>query len=285
LYFDKTTDTFGDLDGNPATPDDPIADGKWTHGNGLWDGPEAPGTSGGTADTTIWRTIKVVFTGPPSFGPFTSRIVIDSTDKNPSVPSEFQIPHQGCGSFRIYTGDVNNNALSTGSSIEISSNGGEVFGGGIIEMPNRITGGPHVWDVDLCDPDFSQVSPAAAPLEVIVHHDEQDQAGTVTDYAFPLVRGIIDFVPPLTIVTPSFPDATQNVFYSQTPVASGGVPPYTWAIASGALPNLLSMDSVTGTISGSPDTLAACPTGTFTIRLIDWIGQFVDQAFCINVVP
>jgi Putative Ig domain/Beta-propeller repeat len=56
---------------------------------------------------------------------------------------------------------------------------------------------------------------------------------------------------PISIVTTSLPGGTQNVIYSQTLSAIGGTLPYTWAVASGALPAGLSL-SISGTIGGTP---------------------------------
>jgi hypothetical protein len=58
-------------------------------------------------------------------------------------------------------------------------------------------------------------------------------------------------VAPLSIVTTSLPDATQNVAYSQTLAATGGTTPYIWSLASGTLPAGLSLGT-SGTISGTP---------------------------------
>jgi hypothetical protein len=49
-------------------------------------------------------------------------------------------------------------------------------------------------------------------------------------------------------------------------VATGGTPPYQWSVASGALPNGLAINSVSGTISGQP---AKAGTFNFSINLQD----------------
>ncbi len=67
---------------------------------------------------------------------------------------------------------------------------------------------------------------------------------------------------PLTITTSSLAAGTQNVSYSATLTASGGTPPYVWAIVSGSLPTGLSLTSSTGVISGIPTT-----TGTFSFTV------------------
>jgi hypothetical protein len=60
--------------------------------------------------------------------------------------------------------------------------------------------------------------------------------------------------PAPTIAAPSLPDAVAGSAYEQTIDASGGVPPYTWSVSSGSLPDGLSLDPQSGTISGTPTT-------------------------------
>jgi len=58
---------------------------------------------------------------------------------------------------------------------------------------------------------------------------------------------------PLAIATASpLPDGTVNVAYNQTITATGGIQPYTWSIAAGALPPGLSLNPATGAITGTP---------------------------------
>ena len=72
--------------------------------------------------------------------------------------------------------------------------------------------------------------------------------------------------PPLNITTASLPDARRNKSYSRTLQATGGVAPYTWSLASGALPPGLSLNASTGAISGTPTTRGAW---SFTVRVQD----------------
>jgi Putative Ig domain len=48
--------------------------------------------------------------------------------------------------------------------------------------------------------------------------------------------------------------ATVGIFYSKTVTSSGGIPPVTYAITGGSLPPGLTLNPVTGTISGIPTT-------------------------------
>ena len=70
----------------------------------------------------------------------------------------------------------------------------------------------------------------------------------------------------LLITTSSLPDGTVGEAYSAFVMASGGVKPYEWSIISGALPNGLTLDSVTGEIFGTPTT---AETAVFTVAVTD----------------
>ncbi len=75
---------------------------------------------------------------------------------------------------------------------------------------------------------------------------------------------------PLTITTASLVAGTQNVSYSAALTASGGTPPYIWAIVSGSLPTGLSLTSSTGVIAGIP---TASGTFNFTVQGSDSAGS------------
>ncbi len=71
---------------------------------------------------------------------------------------------------------------------------------------------------------------------------------------------------PLVITTTSLPNGSINVAYFQSLVATGGTPPYTWSLISGALPPGLSLDATSGTITGTPTQLG---TSSFTVQVQD----------------
>jgi RHS repeat-associated protein len=71
---------------------------------------------------------------------------------------------------------------------------------------------------------------------------------------------------PLAVTTKSVHSATQGSSYSATVKASGGVKPYAWSIASGALPPGLSLHPSTGVLSGIP---TGSGTSTFTVQVTD----------------
>jgi hypothetical protein len=55
----------------------------------------------------------------------------------------------------------------------------------------------------------------------------------------------------LAILSTTFPNGTLNTPYNQVLQASGGTPPYTWSITSGALPTGLSITTTGGTPGGN----------------------------------
>jgi hypothetical protein len=87
--------------------------------------------------------------------------------------------------------------------------------------------------------------------------------------------------PPLAIQTLSLPETSAERPYSQTLHATGGVPPYTWGIASGNLGAGLNL-SADGVISGSPTTPG---TSVFVVRVTDAAQQSITRTLAINIKP
>jgi len=85
-----------------------------------------------------------------------------------------------------------------------------------------------------------------------------------------------------SITTTSLPSGTQNVAYSTTLAASGGIQPYTWSIKAGTgnLPTGLSLNSSTGVISGTPTTSG---TRSFTLQVTDANSMTGSQALSITI--
>jgi hypothetical protein len=73
-------------------------------------------------------------------------------------------------------------------------------------------------------------------------------------------------IPALAIATSQLPDPTVGQQYAEAVSASGGLPGYTWAVTSGALPAGLTLDPATGVIAGTP---AAAGAQTFSVSVTD----------------
>ncbi|HEU4515776.1 MAG TPA: Ig domain-containing protein, partial [Steroidobacteraceae bacterium] len=84
----------------------------------------------------------------------------------------------------------------------------------------------------------------------------------------------------LDITTSALANAQLDTAYSQPVVASGGVPPYSFAITGGSLPNQLSLNATTGRITGTPDILE---TQAFDVTVTDSCAETALQALSITV--
>jgi hypothetical protein len=97
---------------------------------------------------------------------------------------------------------------------------------------------------------------------------------TVTDSETPTAQkasaalSITISVSPLSVTTTSpLPTGVANSVYAgATLQATGGIPPYTWAVTTGSLPAGLSLNATTGAISGTP---TASGTVNFTVTVSD----------------
>ena len=109
----------------------------------------------------------------------------------------------------------------------------------------------------------------------------RDQAGNTATKTFTLT---VDPSSPLVITngTDQLRDGTVGVAYEASLFPGGGVPPYTWSLASGTLPPGLSVQASPGRVVGTPTTAG---TFTFTARVNDSSGQFATQQFTIRILP
>ena len=89
----------------------------------------------------------------------------------------------------------------------------------------------------------------------------------------------IDAVLVITTTSP-LPSGTAGVAYSETFTATGGSGTLTWTILNGTLPAGLSLNSVSGTLSGTPTT---ANTYSFVVEVSDTSGDTASQTFSLTI--
>lgn len=107
-----------------------------------------------------------------------------------------------------------------------------------------------------------------------------DTNGTSGSKAFTLAVAAAP-APALTITTgAALPSGTVGASYSQTIGASGGTPPYSFAVTSGSPPAGLSLNA-SGTLAGTP---TAATISAFTVQVKDASGATASQAFTLTII-
>lgn len=86
---------------------------------------------------------------------------------------------------------------------------------------------------------------------------------------------------PITLAAPTLPAANVGTPYSQVLTGTGGVPPYSWSLLSGALPTGLSL-AASGTLSGTPTAPGAY---TFAVQATDASGGVASVSVTLVVAP
>ncbi len=92
--------------------------------------------------------------------------------------------------------------------------------------------------------------------------------------------GISVTAAPLRITTSGLPAGQVSVPFQGSLTATGGAQPYTWSMVSGALPTGLSLNTSTGTITGTPSQTG---TSVFIVQVADSAGHSAQQQFTISI--
>ncbi len=105
-------------------------------------------------------------------------------------------------------------------------------------------------------------------------NDSANQTAT-QEYSVAISTGV------LRILTTALPNGARLSTYAATRIeASGGLPPYRFALTTGLLPAGLSLDTATGGVSGTP---VATGTATFAVTVTDSRGTTDSRVFSIVV--
>ena len=86
--------------------------------------------------------------------------------------------------------------------------------------------------------------------------------------------------PQLAITTNNLTEGQVKLAYSATLAATGGTPPYSWAISSGQLPIGLLLAPSTGVISGTP---TAAGSASFSVEVTDKTGATATANLNIQI--
>jgi hypothetical protein len=97
---------------------------------------------------------------------------------------------------------------------------------------------------------------------------------------YSIVIPVVPSCPFITVNPATLPPAVIGTPYSQTISATGGTPPYTFTVSSGALPPGLTLNATTGVISGTPTTAGEF---SFTITATDANGCPGSRAYIISI--
>ena len=110
--------------------------------------------------------------------------------------------------------------------------------------------------------------------------------GTMTSWAASVATFYALAATPVSITTAPLPGGTAGIAYGPVTIgASGGAPPYAWAVTNGALPDGVLLDPATGILSGTVQ--ASAPgypfTYQFTVTVTDSATQTASAQFTITI--
>jgi hypothetical protein len=149
----------------------------------------------------------------------------------------------------------------------------------------------HSWDPDTSDPIYAGEGTAtatelAATMFYEIHND--GRCGTVAtddinaiDFVYPAGTGPVGGTPLSVLTATSLSGATDGTPFSEPLTATGGTPPYSWALTSGtgSLPPGMTF-ATDGTLSGTPSQTG---TYSFTVQVTDSASATAQATFSLTV--
>jgi hypothetical protein len=195
----------------------------------------------GSGQIIVKPVVKLSVTKPQKVEPGTKHVKIET----PSLPNgvvgvSYNATLTAYGGTTPYTWSINKGTLPAGLSLD--------SGTGIISgMPT--TGGDSTFTV--------KVSDNSTPVK----SDKQRYTITIAGNET------------LIITTRDMADGVEGTAYNATVLVLGGIPPYTWNIIHGNLPDGLAMDTASGVISGN-----ATKKGNYNFTV-----QVSDNSIPVNI--
>jgi hypothetical protein len=171
-----TGEQFFDWPSTGLNPVPGAVAGTYQTGNSQWDG-----------KIPIWKTINLVYTGPPDVGStamgiLTSRIECTDSTISPLLYGNVSIPKGQSRTFNVYVSDFNMNTLIKGTTIDVkrpTGTKGTLMAPSTITLPDVLSYGPTFFTVRLLN-DITDSTPQFGDFYV-----EVNWKGIKTDIYYP----------------------------------------------------------------------------------------------------
>jgi type IV pilus assembly protein PilY1 len=238
----------------------------------------APSTVPGLAGPSYLggKNQQAVFTGTPTAaGSYTVTATVEDTGKARCSSTFFidaVVINPPAGGLSITTLSLPNGQEGTAYSKTVTGTGG------VLPYAWAAAGLPPVLSINPATGVISGTPAAGTAGSYNVTITLNDSAAGSVNKAFVLTITAAPVV--LQITSVGLPDGEEGTPYSYGLIGQGGTPPYTWSAAG--LPAGLSINSVTGTVSGTP---AAGQAGdhNVTITLADNAAGSVNKIFNLHI--
>jgi len=195
----------------------------------------------GSGQIIVKPVVKLSVTKPQKVEPGTKHVKIETPSlPNGAVGVSYNATLTAYGGTTPYTWSINKGTLPAGLSLDSGT-------GMISGMPT--TGGDSTFTVEVSD--------NSTPVKSDKQRYTINIAGNET----------------LIITTTDMADGIGGTVYNATVLVLGGIPPYTWSIIHGNLPDGLAMDNASGVISGN-----ATKKGNYNFTV-----QVSDNSIPVNI--
>ena len=170
--------------------------------------------------------------------------VLPATLPNGTVGALYDQTVSGSGSTAPYTFAVTSGSLPTGLTLDANT--------------GQITGTPS----------------ASGTFNFDITATDANACAGVTSYSITMS------CPVITVLPATLPDGAVGMLYDQMVSGIGGTAPYAFVVSSGTLPDGLTLNPITGQITGTPTTLG---TSNFMITATDSFGCTGTTSYSITI--